>query len=164
MRIILILFLLTIILIGCTTSSPVYLIKTTCNNLSSEDFINKMETEFIENNFRINKADRLNGFIQAELFNEGSFVADPGLSQLAQYSGGDYLFMWTLTFKNGAIEATARKVMITRTPQGDTQFSREVFYNDEKGSSQKWYNSIRFYLEELCDGKVTIEEIIEEEK
>jgi hypothetical protein len=164
MRIILLSFFIAVLLIGCTTTSPVYLIKTKCNEMSSEDFIDKMETKLIENNYRINKSDRYNGFLQAELFYEGTFVADPGLSQLAQYSGGDYLYMWTFTFNEGKVEASARKVMITRTPQGGTQFSRETYFNDEKAGSQKWYANIRYYLEELCGDKLIFEETIEEEK
>jgi hypothetical protein len=164
MKIILLSFFIAVLLLGCTTSSPVYLIKTNCNQLNAEDFIDKMETKLIENNYRINKSDRYNGFLQAELFYEGTFVADPGLSQLAQYSGGDYLYMWTFKYNDGRVEASARKVMITRTPQGGTQFSRETYYNDENAASQKWYGTIRYYLEELCGDKLIFEEVKNEDK
>jgi hypothetical protein len=164
MRSYLFVLIIALSLIGCNSSSPIYIIKTSCNDISKEDFISQMEKKLIENNFRINKADRLNGFLQAEIFMEGSFVADPGLSQIAQFSGNDFLYMWTFKYDSGLIEATARKISITRTPQGDTQFSREKYYNDENAKSERWYKPIRFSLEEFCGDKVTIEEVIEKKE
>lgn len=123
-----------------------------------------MESVLLENNFRINKADRQKGFIQAERYREGTFVADPGLSQIAQYSGRDDLFMWNIVLNSGRIEASCRKIQVTRTPQGGTQFSNEIYYNDELKKSKKWYWSIRNHLDVLCDGQVTIEEIKDENK
>ncbi len=85
--------LLPLALVACTTATPIYLIKTNCDNIETELFIDYMEQKFFENNFIINKSDIYNGFIQAEMYQDGSFVADPGLSQIAQYKGGDNLLI-----------------------------------------------------------------------
>lgn len=151
-------------LIACTTTSPVYLIKTECSNISAEEMVDEMETVLLENNFRINKTDRQRGFIQAERYREGTFVADPGLAQMAQYSGRDDLFMWNIVLTSGSIEATCRKIQVTRTPQGGTQFANEVYYNDELKKSKNWYWNIRDHLDQLCEGQMVIEEVKEEKE